>query len=65
MTLASAYRLAKFNVDDRQTGSFIGWNGLKLNEENLVDIGFRFFKNEWHSDHCLTDRYRKFCLFAL
>lgn len=24
ITLASAYRLAKFNVDDRQTGSFIG-----------------------------------------
>jgi CDP-diacylglycerol--serine O-phosphatidyltransferase len=24
VTLASAYRLAKFNVDDRQTGSFIG-----------------------------------------
>ena len=31
----------------KETESFIGWCGLKLNEENLVDIGFRFFKNEW------------------
>ena len=31
----------------KETGSFIGWCGLKLNEENLVDIGFRFFKKEW------------------
>lgn len=31
----------------KETESFIGWSGLKLNEENLVDIGFRFFKKEW------------------
>jgi len=31
----------------KETGLFIGWCGLKLNEENLVDIGFRFFKKEW------------------
>ena len=31
----------------KETNSFIGWNGLKLNEENLIDIGFRFFKKEW------------------
>ena len=31
----------------KETESFIGWCGLKLNEENLIDIGFRFFKKEW------------------
>jgi ribosomal-protein-alanine N-acetyltransferase len=31
----------------KETSSFIGWCGLKLNEENLIDIGFRFFKEEW------------------
>lgn len=31
----------------KEANSFIGWCGLKLNEENLVDIGFRFFKREW------------------
>ena len=31
----------------KETNSFIGWSGLKLNEENLIDIGFRFFKKEW------------------
>lgn len=25
----------------------IGWCGLKLNEENVVDLGFRFFKKHW------------------
>ena len=27
----------------KESGAFIGWCGLKLNEENLVDLGFRFF----------------------
>ena len=31
----------------KNSNAFIGWCGLKLNEENLVDIGFRFFKKEW------------------
>ena len=26
---------------------FLGWCGLKLNEENKVDLGFRFFKIYW------------------
>ena len=26
---------------------FIGWNGLKLNEEGLNDLGFRFFRDQW------------------
>ncbi|PWJ44748.1 GNAT family N-acetyltransferase [Sediminitomix flava] len=31
----------------KESNQFIGWCGLKLNEENLVDIGFRFFQTEW------------------
>jgi len=31
----------------KETNKFIGWCGLKLNEEGLVDIGFRFFKRHW------------------
>jgi ribosomal-protein-alanine N-acetyltransferase len=46
----SDYRKNEFGrwaVILKETESFIGWSGLKLNEENLVDIGFRFFKKEW------------------
>ena len=32
----------------KSTNKFIGWCGLKLNEENMVDLGFRFFKNNWN-----------------
>ena len=28
----------------KDTKEFIGWCGLKLNEDDLIDIGFRFFK---------------------
>lgn len=31
----------------KDTEEFIGWCGLKRHEEGFVDIGFRFFKNEW------------------
>ena len=31
--------------------SFIGWCGLKLNEQNLIDIGFRFFRREWNKGY--------------
>mgnify|MGYP000165043155 CR=1 FL=1 len=37
----------RWAVVDKKTNSFLGWCGLKLNEENLIDIGFRFFQNEW------------------
>lgn len=32
----------------KSTGEFIGWCGLKSNEEGLVDLGFRFFRNHWN-----------------
>jgi len=31
----------------RDSNRFIGWCGLKLNEDNMVDLGFRFFKKDW------------------
>lgn len=31
----------------KDSDKFVGWCGLKLNEEAFVDIGFRFFQNEW------------------
>lgn len=31
----------------KENDAFIGWNGLKLNEENDIDIGFRFYKKYW------------------
>lgn len=37
----------RWAVISKETNLFIGWCGLKLNEENLIDIGFRFFRNEW------------------
>lgn len=35
----------------KETGDFIGWCGLKLNEEDQVDIGFRFFKKYWNKGY--------------
>lgn len=31
----------------KETNTFIGWCGLKRNEEQLVDIGFRLYENHW------------------
>jgi RimJ/RimL family protein N-acetyltransferase len=31
----------------KKENRFIGWCGLKRNEENMVDLGFRFFKKDW------------------
>lgn len=32
----------------KESDEFIGWCGLKLNEENFTDIGFRFFRKDWN-----------------
>lgn len=37
----------RWAVIEKTTQEFIGWCGLKLNEQDLVDIGFRFFRNYW------------------
>ncbi|MFK5889168.1 MAG: GNAT family N-acetyltransferase [Flavobacteriaceae bacterium] len=33
----------------KDTKGFLGWCGLKLNNDGLVDIGFRFFKKTWNN----------------
>ena len=37
----------RWAVINKEDNSFIGWCGLKLNEEDLIDLGFRFFKKHW------------------
>jgi len=32
----------------KSNNDFIGWCGLKLNEENMIDLGFRFFQKYWN-----------------
>jgi len=37
----------RWSVFIKETHQYIGWCGLKLNDNNIVDIGFRFFRKEW------------------
>lgn len=37
----------RWAVISRDSNEFLGWCGLKRNEENWVDLGFRFFKSQW------------------
>ena len=32
---------------DKSNNEYLGWCGLKLNEQDMVDIGFRFFRKYW------------------
>ncbi len=41
----------RWAVITKDTNEFIGWCGLKFNEENMVDIGFRFFRNVWNKGY--------------
>jgi len=41
----------RWAVITKASDSFIGWCGLKFNEQNLVDLGFRFFKREWNKGY--------------
>lgn len=46
----SEYRkngFGRWAVVKKENEKFIGWCGLKLNEESFIDLGFRFFRNEW------------------
>lgn len=38
----------RWSVVRKDSGEFIGWCGLKLNEENMIDLGFRIFKKDWN-----------------
>jgi RimJ/RimL family protein N-acetyltransferase len=37
----------RWAVISRASNAFLGWCGLKLNDDRLVDLGFRFFLKEW------------------
>lgn len=37
----------RWAVIEKASGKFIGFSGLKLNEQGDVDLGFRFFEEEW------------------
>ena len=41
----------RWAVINKSDNKFIGWCGLKLNEENMVDLGFRFFRREWNKGY--------------
>ncbi len=48
------YRLNGFGrwaIVLKRTNRFIGWCGLKLNEESYVDLGFRLFQYEWRKGY--------------
>lgn len=49
-------RWAVIRKDDKV---FIGWCGLKLNEEGYVDIGFRIFQKYWGKGYA-TEAAKKF-----
>lgn len=43
------YGVGRLAVIDKATSEFIGWCGLKFNQEkNEYDIGFRFQRNYWN-----------------
>jgi len=44
------YKLKGFGrwaAERKSDGKFIGWSGLKINEVDKIDLGYRFFKTEW------------------
>ncbi|MGD9899487.1 MAG: GNAT family N-acetyltransferase [Calditrichaceae bacterium] len=41
----------RWAVITKDSNEFIGWCGLKYNEEKYTDIGFRFFRKEWNKGY--------------
>lgn len=37
----------RWAVVSKDKNAFLGWCGLKLNEEKCIDLGFRFFQKNW------------------
>lgn len=37
----------RWAVISKESNLFLGWSGLKLNEESMIDLGYRFFRKEW------------------
>lgn len=44
----SEHGFGRWAVVLKETQSFVGWCGLKYNEEHQIDIGFRFFRRYWN-----------------
>ncbi len=43
------YGVGRLAVIEKETSKFLGWCGLKFNEDkNEYDIGFRFYKKYWN-----------------
>lgn len=56
-----AQGFGRWSVWRQPENDYIGWCGLKRNEEGLIDIGFRFFREHWNRGYateaasaCLT-----------
>lgn len=41
----------RWTIIDKTNYSYIGWCGLKLNEENDIDLGFRILKQHWNKGY--------------
>lgn len=41
------YGMGRWTVLRKDTGTYLGWCGLKQHDAGYVDIGFRFFRAEW------------------
>lgn len=37
----------RWAVVEKESDQFIGWCGLKRHEDGMVDVGFRFYKEQW------------------
>ena len=39
--------MGRWAVTLKKGDHFVGWCGLKVNEQNLIDLGYRFFQEHW------------------
>ncbi|MCG8574708.1 MAG: GNAT family N-acetyltransferase [Flavobacteriales bacterium] len=41
------FGFGRWSVYLKESGEFIGWCGLKQHEDGMIDLGYRFFQNQW------------------
>lgn len=41
----------RWAVINKSNHAFLGWCGLKLHSNGMIDIGFRFFRNQWRKGY--------------